>query len=226
MSAGLVRGFFVGGVGSASAGPLPFSLDYTAKRCMGLPAAMGYTKYGTRRPLRRAHFLSIVRVARLTTDCATLVGTGVPELGSIRVVDPTSVAEMTLQGDPRVRSEFIGLCPLQSSFKVRRAFPIFAVRCVAAPTAAARRTFIMHWPPHVAMLRGLGRVVDPTAAEDVPFAQAPSEREEEGKNLGRNPPPNAATCALDTSPTDNGNETHWAPHALAFAGRWDVMATL
>ena len=32
VSAGLVRGFFVGGAGSASAGPLPFSLDYTAGR--------------------------------------------------------------------------------------------------------------------------------------------------------------------------------------------------
>ena len=84
----------------------------------------------------------------------------------------------------------------------------------------------MHWPLHVAMLQGLGRVVDPTAADDVPCAQAPSEREDEEENLGRNPPPNAATCTLDTSPTDNGNEASWAPPALAFAGHWNVMATL
>ena len=76
------------------------------------------------------------------------------------------------------------LCPLQSFCQIRRAFPIFAVRCVAAPTAAARCNPIMHWPLHVAMLQGLGRVVDPTAADGAPYAQAPNEREDEAENLG------------------------------------------
>ena len=68
------------------------------------------------------------------------------------------------------------------------------------------------------MLQSLGCVVDPTAAAGVPRAQAPNEREDGDENLGSNPPTNAATCTLDTSPIDNGNEARWAPHALAFAG--------
>ena len=102
MSAGLVRGFFVGGVGSASASPPPFALVYTAKRWMGLPAALGCMNYGNRRPVRRAHFISIVRVARLTADGATFKSSGVPELGSIRVVDPTSGARLPMQDGPWV----------------------------------------------------------------------------------------------------------------------------
>ena len=75
----------------------------------------------------------------------------------------------------------------------------------------------MQWNNKVSVLRALSRVVGPTAANGVPLTHAPNEREEKGEDLGSNPPPLVSTCALDTSPTDNGNETRWPPPALAFA---------
>ena len=47
--------------------------------------------------------------------------------------------------------------------------------------------------PTAGALQGLGCVVDPTAADGVPPAHAPTEHEDGDENLGINPPPKAAT---------------------------------
>ena len=69
----------------------------------------------------------------------------------------------------------------------------------------------------------LAGVVDPTAAVDVPCTQAPSEREDQGKDLGRGPPSYAATCTVDTSPTNSVSDARVSPraHVIAISG-YDV----
>ena len=69
-------------------------------------------------------------------------------------------------------------------------------------------------------------VADPTVAIRVPCAEAPNEREDEGEVLGGNPPPKAATCAVDTSSIMAGSDTLGAPPAHVIAGSWDAAATL
>ena len=69
-------------------------------------------------------------------------------------------------------------------------------------------------------------VANPTVAVGVPCAEAPNEREDEGEVLGGNPPPKAATCAVDTSSIMAGSDTLGAPHAHVFTGSWDAAATL
>ena len=98
--------------------------------------------------------------------------------------------------------------------------------------------FVGHWPhqcPVESISQGgmptdtidhMAGVVEPTAAVGVPRTQAPSEREDKEKGLGRGPPSAAATCSLDTSPTNSGCDARVAPRAHMIASHCDKVATV
>ena len=69
-------------------------------------------------------------------------------------------------------------------------------------------------------------VKGPTVAIWVPYADAPSERKEEGEKRSNNPLSNSVTCALDTSFAPAAGEAHGAPLAHAFTGGWCATATM
>ena len=98
--------------------------------------------------------------------------------------------------------------------------------------------FVGHWPLQCpvesisqdgllteSIVRVAG-VVEPTAAVGAPYTQAPSEREDKEKGLGRGPPSAAATCSLDTSPTNSGCDARVAPRAHMIASQSDKVATV
>ena len=66
-------------------------------------------------------------------------------------------------------------------------------------------------------------------AVGIPGTQAPSEREDEGKELWPSSPSHAVTCTLDTSPLNSGNAgggARMAPPARVAAIQRVKMATL